>query len=166
MNKPENKMMCFANKDVDFKQFGFEKDGIEWEYWYNNTKRMYFNIKDYRVYFNCMITQVLKVFFDMAVAGAIRFEVYPNEHRMYLTDEEYKVIQEMRKAKNDQERQRTYMIFSSVLIILIWCINIAPLWANIVCTILLGLKFTKEFLKKYHYICSLYDMDQEVGFYI
>ena len=101
MNKSENKMMCFANKDVDFKIFGFEKEGKEWAYWYNNTKRMYFSIKDYRVYFNCMTTQVLKVFFDMAVAGAVRFEVYPNEHRMYLNEEEYKLIQEMRKAKEN-----------------------------------------------------------------
>lgn len=88
-------MLCFANKDVDFKIFGFELDGKEWAYWYNNTKRMYFSTKDYRVYFNCMTTQVLKVFFDMAVVGAIKFVVYKNEHRMYLNDEEYKVIQEM-----------------------------------------------------------------------
>ena len=99
MNKPEYKMICFANKDVDFKQFGLIKDGNEWSYWYNNTKRIYFSLKDYKVYFNCMTTQVLYVFFQMAVAGAIRFEVYNSEHRMFLSDEEYKVIQEMRNKK-------------------------------------------------------------------
>jgi len=94
----ECKLICYAKQDVDYTQFGFRKNEKEWAYWYNNTKRMYFNTKDYRVYFNCMTTQVLKVFYDLSVAGAIRFEEYKSEHRMFLSDEEYKAIQEMRKA--------------------------------------------------------------------
>ncbi len=98
MSSSEERMVCIANKDVDFSIYGFKKDGKEWIYHHNNTRRIYFNTKDYVVRFNGMTTQVLYTFFKLSVAGAIRFEVCKKEQKMYLlTDEEFKLIQEMRR---------------------------------------------------------------------
>ena len=103
MKNNDIKVVCIADKNIDYSVFGFHFDNKEWVYWYNNTKRMYFSTKDYRVYFNQMTTQVLKVFFEMAQANVIKFIEYKNEHRMCLSDEEYKVIQEMRNRNKNEK---------------------------------------------------------------
>lgn len=100
MNK-EVKLICIAKEGVDYTKYGFRLENRVWSYWYNNTRRIYFDVRNNKVYFNCMTTQVLSVFYRMAQDNVIEFKECLKEHRMYLTDEEYKIIQEMRGKKND-----------------------------------------------------------------
>lgn len=61
-------------------------------------------------------------------------------------------------------------MLSIVLIILIWTCNLMPLWANIVCTILLAIRFCfRAFITTVKFMDTLKDKTityQEEGYYI
>lgn len=93
------KTLCFAKPNVDYTKYGFKDDGRDCSYWFNNTRRMYFDKKNLRVYFNCMTTEVLFVFYLLAKDNVIEFKQVTKAHTITLTNEEYEVIMKMRGGK-------------------------------------------------------------------
>lgn len=93
------KRAFFAKPDVDYKKYGFKEEGNDVSYWFNHTKRMYFDKRNLIIHFNCMTTEVLFVFYLLSKDNVIEFKQVRKAHTITLTDEEYKAVMEMRGVK-------------------------------------------------------------------
>ena len=99
-----SKMVCVVEKGFDYSKYGFKEDKKEYSL-YIGIKRLYFNKNNYIMHFNMVTIEVLYVLYQMIKDDVIKFESYDkvkNEFKrkcLYLSDEEYKVIKEMRNKK-------------------------------------------------------------------
>ena len=92
-----NGYVCMARKEIEPSKYGFKYDYGEWVYWIK-TRRITIN-KKFQLQFNQITIDVLKVFSEMVKDDMIYF--LPKDeakfHHLVLSNEEYKIIMEMRK---------------------------------------------------------------------
>lgn len=89
--------VCMIKKGVEPSKYGFVYKYGEWTYWIK-TRRITINKKN-QLQFNQITVDVLRVFSEMVKDDVVYF--IPKEdakfHHLVLSNEEYKVIMEMRK---------------------------------------------------------------------
>ena len=96
---------CFyAKKDIDYTKYGFVDEGTELII-LRDVRRITIRKKDYSMSFNCITTEILKIFMDMIKDDVVfvkNFKAKPKRnHYMGLTDEEYEIIKKMRNEENE-----------------------------------------------------------------
>ena len=90
---------CYVKENIDYSKYGFKHEHNEWVLWMG-TRRMTITSK-YQLQFNQVIADVLRIFAEMVKDNVIYFETKEEvkKHTIKLTDDELKLIQEMRNKK-------------------------------------------------------------------
>lgn len=94
------KYQCFVKENIDYSKYGFKEENGQYRFWCSGLVRMTITNK-YQLQFNQVMADVLKVFSEMLKDDIVYFQTKEDvkKHTIKLSDEELKVIQEMRNNR-------------------------------------------------------------------